>query len=269
MTKGFIWIAQNNSTTDYVGCSVDLCKTIKKHCAINNVAIITDAQTRVPTGVFDHVIVMHEDHSKNIEWKMNNEFKVFELSPFTHSIKLEADMLWNSNTDWWWNHLTQHDLVFSEHCRDYEDNIIKNSWYRKIWHKNHLRDIYNGIHYFRRSQRAFEFYKLCRQIILHWETVKNEVLFGCHDSHPTTDIVYALANKIQDPLNQHFVTYDWFNFVHGKQKIHANALTATDLYNYLHPVLCDDGVFLGGYKQHRPLHYHEKNFLKEHYGRAI
>ena len=43
-----------------------------------------------------------------------------QLSPFTHTIKLEADMLFTQNTDWWWNYLWQHDQVFSYHCRNYK-----------------------------------------------------------------------------------------------------------------------------------------------------
>ena len=38
------------------------------------------------------------------EWKLSNEWQVFNLTPFKHTIKLEADMLFTTNTDWWWNH---------------------------------------------------------------------------------------------------------------------------------------------------------------------
>lgn len=269
MSRGFLWIAQNNSTTDYVECSIHLCRSIKQHCRDNQVAVIVDQKTIVPAGIFDHVIVLEKDFSESIEWKMNNEFLVFNLSPFIHTIKLEADMLWTSNTDWWWNYLCQHDLVFSEHCRDYQDHVIEYGPYRKLFVKNNLKDIYNGLHYFRRSQWAVQFYRLCEIIIKNWNMVKDDMLIDCHDETPTTDVVYALANKIQDPLNYRFISYPWFNFIHGKDRIHLNVQHSNNLYNYLHPVIQKDRVYLGGYWLKQPLHYYEKDFTKEEHGRTF
>ena len=149
MSKGFLWIAQNNSNTDYIKLSVELCKSIKKFCRINQVCIIVDQNTKVPNNVFDKVVVLEHDESKNVEWKMGNEWKVFNLSPFTHTIKLEADMLFPCSVDWWWNFLCQHDMIFSYHCRDYQDSIVTDSPYRKLHQQNSLPDVYNGLHYFR------------------------------------------------------------------------------------------------------------------------
>ncbi len=74
--------------------------------------------------------------------------KHFMLSPFTHTIKLEADMLWTQNTDWWWYHLWQHDLVFSVNCFDYKKNVVKDTFYRKLFVRNNLPNIYNGLSVF-------------------------------------------------------------------------------------------------------------------------
>ena len=45
-------------------------------------------------------------------------------------------MLWTINTDWWWNHLWQHDLVFSVDCRNYRDEIVKDTVYRQLFVNN-------------------------------------------------------------------------------------------------------------------------------------
>jgi hypothetical protein len=165
MSKGFAWVAQNNANTDYIKISADLCASIKKTCVHNAVCLITDSAAQVPDGIFDKVVQIHHDDSADHQWKMSNEWKVFKYSPFTHTVKLEADMLLTKNIDWWWNFLCQHDMVFSYHCRDYRDNVIKNSPYRKLFGKNLLPDVYNGLHYFRRSRYAMEFYKFCEEII--------------------------------------------------------------------------------------------------------
>lgn len=258
MSKGFVWIAQNNSSTDYMQLSVKLCKNIKTVCKINNVCVITDKHTKAPTDIFDKVVVMDHDESKDVSWKMGNEWKVFNLSPFTHTIKLEADMIFPSCIDWWWNFLCQHDMVFSYHCRDYQDNIVKYSPYRKLHHENALPDVYNGLHYFRRSIWANNFFKMCRCIIKNWQFVKEKILLNCHENVPSTDIIYSLANKLQDTLQQHKIEYEWFNFIHGKHGINQIPENR-NFYNYLNPFCIKNEIYLGGYRINRPWHYHEKN----------
>lgn len=264
MSKGFVWIAQNNSNTDYMSLSVRLAKNIKSICRNNNVCVITDHKTKVPEGVFDHVVVLKEDDAENDDDKFSNEYKVFQLSPFTHTIKLEADLLIPKNIDWWWNFLCRHDQVFSYHCRDYQDNIITRSPYRKLNQKNLLPDVYNGLHYFRRSSRAFEFYTICESIIKNWNYVKENILKNCHENCPTTDTVYALASKIQDPLEKYSVKYEWFNFIHGKLGVQQSLPKNVDLYNFMSPYIVNDTVYLGGNRINRIWHYCEpKNILEE------
>ena len=44
----------------------------------------------------DVVKVLRQDDSADHDIKWANEYKAFALSPFTHTIKLEADMLWTT-----------------------------------------------------------------------------------------------------------------------------------------------------------------------------
>ena len=84
MDRGFIWIAQNNTTTDYIDLSRRLAQSIKKFNKHNNVCIITNE--KVDYKEFDKIIVLESDYSKEQEWKMNNEWQVFNSTPFKHSI---------------------------------------------------------------------------------------------------------------------------------------------------------------------------------------
>jgi hypothetical protein len=84
-----------------------------------------------------------------------------------------------------------------------------------------LPDVYSGLTYFRRSQQANKFFKLCRDITENWHTVKEQCLTNCHDAEPTTDVVYALANKMLDPLQENKIEYEWFNFVHNKNNVNG------------------------------------------------
>ena len=260
MDRGYMWFALNNSTTDYIELSRTLARSIKRVNKHDNVCIVTNEP--VEDELFDCVKILKSDDSADQEWKLSNEYKVFKLSPFTHTIKLEADMLFTQNTDWWWNHLWQHDQVFSYHCRNYRDEVIENSHYRRLFARNDLPDVYNGLHYFRRSVKAKQFYDLCETITKNWQTVKEKVLVSCHDEQPTTDVVYALANKLQDPLQLDKIDYEWFKFMHNKSYING-INTAFDNDNYLYPLKVNDTLYVGGYQQERIVHYHNKELMGE------
>tara|TARA_B100000900_G_scaffold258301_1_gene220149 strand:+ start:1658 stop:2449 length:792 start_codon:yes stop_codon:yes gene_type:complete len=260
MDKGFTWFALNNSTTDYIDLSRKLASSIKRHNKHNQVCIITDKP--VKHTEFDHVVVLKENFSEQQEWKLNNEWQIFKLTPFKHTIKLEADMLFTANTDWWWNHLHQHNMVFSYHCRSYTDSIVKHTPYRDLYKTNNLPDIYNALTYFRTSRTAQYFYTLCENIIKHWPAVRSKFLINCHDDQPTTDVVYALALKIIDPIQESRVTYDFFNFMHNKNGVNG-LTTAYNNDQYLYTMQVNGEIYSGGYKQSRIFHYHNKKLAEE------
>lgn len=257
MSKGFIWFAQNNADTDYVKCSIALAKSIKYHNKENKICVVTDKESKFQSEYVDVVKVMNTDNSVEHEVKWANECKAFRLSPFTHTIKLESDMLWTANTDWWWNHLHQHDLVFSVDCKNYLDVDVKNTSYRKLFARNNLPNIYNGLSYFRRSVYAQRFFRTCEMITLNWEYVKNNILIDCHDKYPSTDVVYALAYRILDPIQKKLIDYPWFKFVHNKQDIQGRS------NQYLMPMKVNNNIIVGTQRLHRVWHYLEKNIPEE------
>jgi len=268
MSKGFLWFAQNNNFTDYTKLSVQLARSIKKHNNENKTCVIVDQKSVFESEFVDHVVVMKQDSSDLHAQKFSNEHKAFSLTPFTHTIKLEADMLFTSNTDWWWNYLCKHDMVFSVDCKNYHDETIKNTPYRRLFEQNHLPNIYNGLTYFRKSQYAMDFFNLCKQISQNWEYVSKEILINCHDEYPSTDVVYALASRIMDPLNLNLIDYPWFKFLHGKPAI--NKLSGDKEYeNYLYPIKLEDRIYLGGKRLHRIWHYYDKRTTEVLDGRVF
>jgi hypothetical protein len=257
MSRGFLWFAQNNSNTDYVELSITLAKSIKRWNRQNKVCVITDQRSKFENEAVDIVKVLVNDDSEQHEIKWANEYKAFDMTPFTHTIKLEADMLWAGNTDWWWDHLWQHDLVFSVNCFDYRDNVVKQTPYRKLFQRNHLPNIYNGLMYFRRSKKAQQFYNTARDIVNNWNDVKTRMLIDCHDQYPSTDVVFALAYRIMDPTSEALIDYDWFKFIHHKPGIN-NTMRAKDQNEYLYPNRSGDAVYIGETRVSRVWHYHDK-----------
>ncbi len=258
LDRGYVWFAFGDK---YIEASEKLAFSIKKYNKHNKTCIITDNHwLQLPNRVknVDHV----ELFEGNIKGKFDKEWQAFKLSPFTHTIKLEADMIFTNTTDWWWSHLCQWDMVHSYNCRNYKDDIIQKTIYRKLFEDNALPNIYSGLHYFRKSIWAMKFYLVCKRLIDNWEKVKDQLLVNCYDTEPTTDVVYALANKMLDPLQFKKIDYDFFKFVHNKNDV--NGLTPVYKNNeYLQIYKDNDALYLGGYKQSRIWHYFEKDTMEK------
>ena len=261
MSKGFIWICQNNKNTDYVELSVALAKSIKRYNKENKICVITDNKTKINAKEIDIVLTMKEDASEDHDIKWANEYKVFMFSPFKHSIKLAADMLWTTNTDWWWHHLWQRDMVFSVDCYNYKNKVVKDVTYRSFHQKNFLQNIYSDLTYFTKSWTAIKFGSLCRDLVHNWKYVRENLLINCHDQYPSTDIIYALAQRIQDPTNNSAIDYPWFKIMHNKKAINKlQHVSSND--KYLMPVSVDGKLLHGGHAITRPLHYVNKKYLE-------
>ncbi len=257
MSKGFMWFAQNNDKTDYVELSIKLAESIKKHNKENKICVVTDEKSKFEHSLVDEVRVLKHDESADHGIKWANEYQAFAVTPFTHTIKLESDMLWTINTDWWWNHLWQHDLVFAVGCRNYKDKVVRSTAYRKLFVRNCLPDLYNGMMYFRKSKWAQKFFTIAEHITKNWKQVRSTMLINCHDEYPSTDVVYALSYRIMDPTQSKLIDYEWFKFLHHKADVN-NLSHMKDQNNYLYPNCSGDSVYLGDRRVSRVWHYFDK-----------
>jgi hypothetical protein len=128
-----------------------------------------------------------------------NDWQCYWLSPYRHTIKLEADMWCASPIDHWWDLFTSREVVISQGCRDFYDQTGKSRYYRKIFDDNYLPDVYNAITYWQVSGQAEEFFNCVRNIFENWE--KYRTLLKFPDEVATTDVVYAMAAVIMGVEN--------------------------------------------------------------------
>ena len=147
--------------------------------------------------------------------------------------------------------------MFSVDCFDYRSNIVKDTMYRKLFVRNYLPNIYNGLMYFRRSKEAQKFYKIAESIVQNWQQVKSQILVACHDEYPSTDVVFALAYRIMDPTARDLIDYDWFKFIHNKADVHGLSRFANH-NDYLMPNISEDKIYVGETRVSRVWHYHDK-----------
>jgi len=259
---GFLTIAQNNSTTDYLELACRQAANIKQTQTLNQYAVIVDSATAElitdrHREVFDHIIVLPKDYAVTDSWKLANEWQVFNLTPFKETIKLESDLLFTRDISHWLTALRLRDICFSYHCRDYQGNVKTTTDYRKIFEVNNLPDIYSGMYYFRYTQTATEFFKLAKQLYLNWPTVSAE-LIQC-DLTPTTDVVFALATKIIGSELCTIPSLDFFNFAHMKSGIQgwSDRQPWTDHVN----IEFDSTMLrINNLNQYYPVHYYQKDF---------
>ena len=111
--------------------------------------------------------------------------------------------------------------------------------------------------YFRRSKLAQKFFNFAEYITVNWDDVKTKMLVNCHDTYPSTDVVYALAYRLLDPTNKKLIDYEWFKFLHHKPGING-LMHKRDQNNYLYTNRTGDSIYLGEKRVSRVWHYHDK-----------
>ena len=264
MNRGFVIIAENTIETDYVGCAETLAQSIKKVMPNESVTLITTSVTS--SKYFDNVVSLpYGDMDPMSNWKLNNDWQVYEASPYEYTIKLEADMIIPRNINYWWDVLKERDIVVSNNIRNFHNQISDIKYYRGFITNNKLPDVYNAITYFKKSYLAEQFFKIVQSIFVDWEEY-TKTLHCNTDEVATTDWVYSLACHILGVENTTLPNFTEFSMIHMKPLI--NDLVVDDwtieLIYELNPVLKISSIV-----QEYPFHYHIKDFnkvLRNHYG---
>lgn len=252
--RGYVIMAQNTKHVNYVECAEVLKASILHSNPNANVTIITE--DKLPYG----------DLAPNSDWKLVNDWQVYEASPYDETIKLEADMLIPNNIDYLFDILNIKDVCVCNTIRDYKGVISDIRFYRGFIDNNKLPDVYNAITYFKKSEFAEKFFQTVRFIFDNWEEVRTN--FICNVDEPaTTDWVYSIVCHVlgEENTTLPFKVKD-FSMVHMKQMINntcSEDWTKELVYELTHPVKVQT------IPQMFPFHYHIKSFatkMKEYYG---
>ena len=251
--RGYVIMAQNSESVDYVGCAIQLARSIRHFHPDAEICLISNTDV-TESGLFDYHQTFPYPLSEN---PYANDWQVFGASPFRQTIKLEADMIIASEIDHWWTMLEHRDVVISTGARDFYDQPATSRFYRKVFDANNLPDVYNAITYWRLSQTAQEFFGLVRRIFEHWSDYKTLLKFP--DEVPSTDLVYAMAAQIIGPelVTMPFATYP--QIVHMKRHmipIHTSDWTK-ELTWELNPLRINTVAQWGA------VHYHVKDWRNE------
>lgn len=233
---------------DYERCAKALENSIKKVMPDANVTIITTE------------MLPHGDQAPNTDWKLQNDWQVYEASPYEYTIKLEADMIVPTSIEYWWDVLKDRDVVVSEQIRNFKQEISDIKAYRRFITDNNLPDVYNAITYFKKSELAEQFFKTTKDIWENWEQYRS--ILKCNvDELATTDWVYALACHIHGIENTTLPTFTEFSMIHMKQFI--NGLPSEKWTDVLIYENLPHTFRVNTIPQKYPFHYHIKSFVNE------
>jgi hypothetical protein len=259
MNRGFLIVAQNNAQTDYVFCATQLCKNIKQKMPGASVTLLTDKKVKLP--YFDYVRTFpHGDQCLDHEWKLANDWQVYDASPYEYTIKLEADLYLPRSIDHWWNTLCKRDLVLMTTIRNYTNEISNERFYRKFIYTNGLPDTYNAITYFRKSLRAEKFFLIVRDVFNNWpEYLK--ILKPVDTFVPSTDFVYAVAAHIMGRDDCILPDFTDFSMIHMKPMV--NQLITRDWCDQLLYEITPETLRINTIPQMYPVHYQVKRFAHE------
>ena len=242
MTRGFVIMAQGD---DYVKCANTLKASIKRVMPKANVTIVTTEM--LPYG----------DQAPNTNWKLQNDWQVYEASPYDETIKLEADMYIPRNIDHWWEVLSNQDVVVSSLIRNFKQEISDVRMYRRFIDDNNLPDAYNAITYFKKSDTAKHFFDIVRDVFENWNEYKT--ILKCNPQEiATTDWAYSIACHIIGIEKTMLPTFTEMSMIHMKQYINGTATenwTDTFIYECL-----PNQIRVQTIPQQYPFHYHVKNF---------
>lgn len=254
--QGYLIVAQNKNTINYIDCARTLAKTIKYWHPDAKICVLTNEKYVTADFLFDYV---HSFPHPTSEHAWANDWQVVDATPFRETIKLEADMLITTGIDHWWTMLRHRDVVVSTGCRDWQDRNASARHYRKVFDENNLPDVYNAITYWRRSELAQEFFNTVRMIFENWTEYRKLLKFP--EDEPSTDVVYAMAANIIGPekCTMPFATYP--KIVHMKRYIAGtqhDAWTNELLWEY-HNYLLKINTMI----QYGAFHYNVKEWRNE------
>lgn len=254
--RGYLVVAVNTDTVDYVSCARRLAASVKAWHPQESFCLVTDDVDQAAPE-FDIVLPLpFGDQAVNSQWRLENDWQAGWCSPYRQTIKLESDMICSGPIDHWWSMLSHREVVISTGCLDFYGAVSDSRFYRKTFDNNHLPDVYSAITYWRLGHTAREFWRWVRQIFTNWNEFKTLLKFP--DSVPTTDLVYAMTANIVgvDKVTLPFASYP--RIVHMKKHIqptHSVNWTQDLVHEFQ-----DNRFLINTITQQGMVHYHVKDW---------
>ena len=270
MSKGYVILAQNNKTDDYLKMAYATAMSIKlTQSEVKNVTLITDVPDAVPkhySKIFDKILpIQWFDDAFESEWKIENRWKLYHLTPYDETVILDADMLFLSDVSHWWHYMGKNfDLLITDKVFTYRNELIIDSYYRKAFKDNNLPNCYSAFTYFKKSDLSKEFWELVELIVKNWKKYYQRFITESRPKHLSIDIAFALAVKIMGIEDQVFTSFEYPTFTHMKSRDQGWQTYSDNWMDHAGVYMNNKcQLKIGNYEQDGIFHYTEKDFLND------
>lgn len=262
MDKGFLIYANGE---EYLNQAY-LCAMSLKATNNNSVSIITNNTVKEEYfDIFDKIIPIPWYEFNDNYYDVKNRWKIYHASPYENTIVLDADCIVLENFDDKWEFLKNYDLYFLSNVYTYRYELVTNDYYRKAFNENLLPNIYSGMHFFKKTDISYEFYKWLELVSNNWELFYGQFCKEFYPKAPSMDLSFSIVCKILDIDN--YVTNKKINpikFVHMKPYVQNWKNVKEDWQKkvgvYLTPEL---ELIIGNYVQKGIFHYVDKTFVSD------
>lgn len=264
MSKGFLIFAHNANNIDYVEQAYALALSIKhSQKTVTAVSLVTnDKVLKKYQKVFDQIIEIPWAADSVTRYAGEHRWKLFHVSPYNETIVLDSDMLLVEDVTNWWEYCEQYDLKFCSQIKNYKLEHIVDTVHRKTFTANKLTNPYFALHYFKKSQKALEFYKTLEFVCNNWEWCYDLFAKDEWQDCLSMDLATAIAIEITGFHECVIDSCSPLEFIHMKPAIQGWPVPAASWQDVVPFVLNAKGdLVVGNIKQSKLFHYVEKNFL--------
>ena len=273
MTKGYIVIAQNNDTTDYLEQAYALALNLKlTQTVVCGLTVCVDASTKKlikakHKKVFEHIVdIPWQDDADGKAWKINNKWKYYYMSPYDETVILDTDMIFPTDVSHWWDIMCQRDVWATTKVRTYRGEVVKSNFYRKYFAANNLPNVYTAFFYFKKSELASELFAMVELIFQNWERMFFKYMPNGKPDWLSGDVAFALAMQILGI--EHKCTRENIDtvptFIHMKSHVQNIPDTRiSETWSETLPTYYNtySDFKIGNFQQLYPFHYVEKDWI--------
>ena len=171
MSKGYIVIAQNNDTVDYLEQAYALALNLKlTQSTVSSLTVCVDKKTKAliqpkHKRAFDKIVdIPWTDNAENAEWKINNKWKYYYMTPYDETVILDTDMIFPIDVSHWWEHLSSKDVWACTNVKTYRNELVYDNYHRLDLKRNKMPNVYTAFFYFKKSDTATELFKMIQII---------------------------------------------------------------------------------------------------------
>jgi hypothetical protein len=265
VSKGFLVFAQNTADVDYVQQAYALALSIKlTQKEVIDISLVTDSPVpKKYLSAFDQVLsIPFGDQSNNSKFRTENRWKLYHASPYDETIVLDSDMLVLEDIATWWKYCGNYDIRFCNSITNYKLQQVTDNVHRKTFASNNLTNPYFALHYFKKSHRSLEFFKVLEFVINNWEWFWTKFAPENYQDWLSMDLAVAIAIEVMCAQEEFLDANCPLKFVHMKTPLQGWNISNTSwqdsvLYNF------NGDLTVGNIQQQKIFHYVENDFLSD------